>query len=97
MIRSTMAQLTMPRTFVKPLFNVHMSTMTAERTTLGVESTERRYGTGRGYCVTADTEREAIAIACKYQRERRHAIQSYDNVQLIVHRGVPVLMDAPRW
>lgn len=87
----------MGRMFVKPLFNVKMNDMSATRTTLKVEEVERRFGTGRGYCVTADSEREAISIATKYQRQVKHAILSSDNVQLIEHRGVPVLMDAPRW
>jgi hypothetical protein len=87
----------MGRTFVKPLFNVKMNDMTAERTTLKSEEAGRRFGTGRGYCVTADSEREAIHIAAKYQCQTKHSIRDADSVQLLVHRGVPVLMDAPRW
>ncbi len=87
----------MGRMFVKPLFNVKMNDMTAVLTTLKIEEVERRFGTGRGYCVTADSEREAIHIAAKYQRQVKHELSGSDNVQLVVHRRVPVLMDAPRW
>lgn len=78
------------RTFVKPLWNVRHN-QEPERTTLKVESAERRYGTGRGYCVTADDAKEASLIVYRYQRE------IVPTVQLLEHCGVPVLMAAPRW
>ena len=37
-----------------------------EQTTLGVESAERRYSTGRGYCVEAPDAKEARAIVRDY-------------------------------
>lgn len=87
----------MTRVFVKPLWNVRHD-VAPERTTLGVESVERRYGTGRGYCVTADSAKEALRIAFKWQRQQHDKIAlNADSVQLIIHAGVPVLMDAPRW
>lgn len=84
----------MTRTFTKPLWNVRHNDE-PEQTTLKVESVERRYGTGRGYCVTADSAREAINIVYKYQRNVH--LEAADRVSVIEHRGVPVLMDAPRW
>jgi len=86
--------------FVKPLWNVRCvngQDVPPERTTLAVESVERRYGTGRGYCVTADSGDEARKIAWDYQRQTRHDVPECDRVQLIEHRRVPVLMAAPRW
>jgi hypothetical protein len=84
------------RTFVKPLWNVRHD-CAPERTTLGLESTERRYGTGRGYCVTADSATEASAIVWKWQSQDARGLAAYDRVTIVEHRGVPVLMDAPRW
>lgn len=86
----------MARIFIKPLWNVRTNAE-PERTTLGVESVERRYGTGRGYCVTADSAREAQLIAYRYAHERKHGMTGTECVQLVEHRGVPVLMTAPRW
>lgn len=86
----------MARVFVKPLWNVRHDAE-PERTTLAVESVERRYGTGRGYCVTADSAREAQLIAFRYAYERKHGMAGADCVQLVEHRRVPVLMAAPRW
>ena len=87
----------MPRLFVKPLWNVKLDSE-PERTTLKVESVERRYATGRGYCVTADSATDAKAIMWKFRRQQKFRDhQTWDAVQVIEHRGVPVLMDAPRW
>lgn len=87
----------MPRLFVKPLWNVRLNGAEPERTTLATESAERRYGTGRGYCVTADSAKEATVIAWKWRSQERRDLADADKVQQIIHRGVPVLMDAPRW
>lgn len=85
------------RLFVKPLWNVRHD-CEPERTTLSVESRERRYGTGQGYCVTADSAQEAKAIVWKHQRQLKHGdTPACDCVQLVDHRGVRVLIDAPRW
>lgn len=84
------------RVFVKPLWNVRHNAE-PERTTLKVETVERQYGTGRGFCVTADSAKEARDIAWKWQMQQRHDVDACDRVQIIEHRKVPVLMAAPRW
>jgi hypothetical protein len=64
----------------------------AERTTLATESTERRYSTGRGYCVEAPNEPEARRIARNYVYQvRGHDMPADRRVALRERQRVPVL------
>lgn len=42
-----------------------------EQTTLAIESVERRWSTGRGYCIEASDAREAKQIAIDYRATLR--------------------------
>lgn len=84
----------MNRTYVKPLWNVPLKSGAPVRTTLKAEIAARRYETGRGYLVTADSAKEALQIANRYYLNGRGFP---DDVQVHTGRGVPVLMTAPRW
>lgn len=83
--------------FCKPLWNVRHD-VAPERTTLTVERRERRWNTGRGYLVTADSPNEARTIVRYYGFQQRGYELAWENrVQLADDGKVIVLMANPRW
>jgi hypothetical protein len=65
---------------------------TVEQTTLAVESVERRWSIGRGYCVEARSAAEARVIVRDYTfGQRGYPISERGRVRLVERQRVPVL------